>query len=205
MKNNNFLLRPVRFAALLLSAALLQACTMGGQILKEAKSSSGLNKGEVVIVGSIEVTPRLAKDEQSLSPSGVIFLGNVDNVYRNRAMIQLNNQAKESDYKTVITPELGKTFFFNLPRDMKYMVDGSVVMELSKHGVTGKIVLPTWFKIDIRSGDSAVYIGKIKYHRDDFNSITSMKLVDDYAAANRAFKKRFGSKYKLRKALLSKI
>jgi len=205
MKNNNCLLYSLRFAALLISATLLQACSMGGQVLKEAKPSSSLKKDEVVIVGTIEITPRLTKDEQSLTPSGVIFIGNVDDVYRNRAMIQFNNQAKESDYKTVITPELGKTFFFKLPRDMKYMVDGSVVMELSRRGVTGKIVLPTRFKVDIRSGDRAVYIGKIKYHRDDFNSITSMKLVDNYAAANRAFKKRFGSKYKLRKALLSKI
>lgn len=159
----------------------------------------------MVLVGTIDISPALAKDEQSLKPSGVIFLGDVDAVYRNRAIIQLNNQAQESDYKTVITPELGKTFFFKIPRDMKYMVDGGVVMELSPHGVTGKIVLPTWFKIDIRPGDKAVYIGKLKYKRNDFNSVTGVRLVDDCATANKAFKKRFGRHYKLRKSLVKNI
>jgi len=201
----NGLFKWLRVATVVWSLLLLQACTMGGQVLKEANSFKAVGKDEVVVVGTVEITPKLAKDEQSLDPSGVIFIGNIDDVYRNRAMIQFNNQAEESDYKTVITPELGKTFFFKIPRDMKYIVDGSVVMELSPHGASGKIVLPTWLKIDIKPGDKAVYIGKITYRRDDFNSVTAVKLTDDYSAANRAFKKRFGSKYKLRKSLVRPI
>ncbi|NIQ08977.1 MAG: hypothetical protein GWO08_03185, partial [Gammaproteobacteria bacterium] len=64
---------------------------------------------------------------------------------------------------------------------------------------------PTWFKIDINQGEKAVYIGKIIYKRDDFNSITSLKLVDDYKNAARQFKKKFGNKYKLKKSLIRKI
>ena len=68
-----------------------------------------------------------------------------------------------------------------------------------------KIILPTGFKINIKSSDKAVYIGKIRYIRDDFNSITRVELKDNYKKARRLFRKKFGKKYKLRKSLIKKI
>lgn len=205
MKKYNSMVKTSRITFLAVLVLLLQACTMGGQMLKEANSVSDVSKDEIIIVGTLDLTPKLGEDEQYLKPSGVIMLGDIDSYYKNRALIQFNNKPEESDYKNMINPELGKTFFFKVPRDMKYLVEGSVVMELSTHGVSGKIVLPTWFKVDLKPSDKAVYIGKIKYKRDDFNSIVDMKLIDDYASAEKQFRKKFGGKYKLRKALIKKI
>ncbi|MDH5471978.1 MAG: hypothetical protein OEY87_07800 [Gammaproteobacteria bacterium] len=178
---------------------------MGGQLLKEADSFKNVTKDEIVIVGTIELTPKLQKDEQQLNPSGVIDLFGYGDMNKNRAMIQFNNQPKESDYKVVINPELDKPFFFKVSRDMKYLVEGSVLIEFSRYGNTGKIWLPTWFKVDIRPDDKAIYIGKIKYTRDDFNSITNIELIDDFKNANALFRKKFGKGIKLRKSLVKKI
>jgi hypothetical protein len=65
--------------------------------------------------------------------------------------------------------------------------------------------LPAGFKFNIKPGDKAVYIGKLTYERDDFNSITKVRLDDNYKAAAREFHKKFGSSYKLSKSLISQI
>jgi len=178
---------------------------MGGQLLKEADSLKTVTKDEVILVGTIELSPRLNKDEQHLDPSGVVDLFGYGDMNKNRAMIQFNETPEVSDYKIMMNPELGKTFFFKVPRNMKYMVEGSILMEFSRYGNTGKIWLPIWFKVNIKPGDKAVYIGKLKYKRDDFNSVTNIELIDDYKNASKQFRKKFGTKYKLRKSLVNKI
>lgn len=201
-KHGFFLSKTVFLAATVL---LLQACSIGGQLLKEADSFKSVSKDEIVIVGTIELTPKLQKDEQQLDPSGIIDIAGYGDMNKNRAMIQFNNQPQASDYKLIINPELGKTFFFKVSRDMKYLVEGSVLLEFSRYGNSGKIWLPTWFKVDIKAGDKAIYIGKLKYTRDDFNSVTNIELIDDYKNAAKQFRKKFGKKHKLRKSLVKKI
>jgi len=189
----------------MLSSLMLQACSVGGELLKEADSFRGMAQDEVIIVGSIELRPKLSKDEQKLSPDGVWDVLGYGDMNKNRCMIQFNSSPVADDYKLLINPELNKTFFFRVPRDKKYIVEGSILTEFSRYGNTGRIWLPMHFKVDIKPNDKAVYIGKIIYTRDDFNSITDIKLKDDYKKANRLFRKKFGKKYKLRKSLIQKI
>ncbi len=191
-----------RAAFVVMAVLLLQACTMGGQMLKEADSSSIIADNEIIVVGTIELIPALGKEEQELSPSGVIDLAGYGGMNRNRAMIQFNNQPEASDYKFLINPKLDEMFFFKIPADLKYVVDGRVIVELGRRGAVSEILLPTGLKIDARPGDKAVYIGNLKFTRDDFNSITGVKLTDEYKSAVRQFRTRFGGKYKLRKAIV---
>ena len=197
--------RVSRFMLLSVSFLLLQACSIGGQLLKEAGSHEALGKDEVIVVGKIEITPKLQKDEQQLDAPGVIDLFGYGDMHENRSMIQFNSQPQVSDYKHMINPQLDKTFFFKIPRNMQYMVEGYVLTEFTRHGNTGQMWLPVGFRIDIKRGDRAVYIGTLRYTRDDFNSITQVELIDDYRKAAGEFRKKFGKKYSLRKSLISKI
>lgn len=204
MKSTQYLsslIYPVVFILMI----ILQGCSIGGKFLPEATSIATLNKDEVVIVGRISLTPKLEKDEQVLDAKGVIDVMGYGDKNKNRSMIQFNASPSESGYKYVINPEMDKVFFFKVPRNMKYIVDGSVLMEFSRYGATGKIILPTGFKVDIKPTDKAVYIGDIKYQRDDFNSITRIELKDNFRAANKLFRKKFGKKYNLRKSLVVKL
>lgn len=184
---------------------MLQSCSIGGQLLKEADSLNSMTQDEVIIVGSIELRPKLVTDEQKLDPDGVWDVFGYGDMNKNRCMIQFNSKPVADDYKSLINPELDKVFFFKVPRNMKYMVEASVLTEFSRYGNTGRIWLPMWFKIDIKPTDKAIYIGNIKYTRDDFNSITNIKLEDNYKNAEKIFRKKFGRKYKLRKSLINKI
>lgn len=189
----------------MLTSLILQGCGIGGQLLKEADSLNNIPQDEVLIVGTIELRPKLVNDEQKLDPDGVWDAFGYGDMNKNRCMIQFNSSPVVDDYKSLINPELNKVFFFRVPRDMKYMVEGSILTEFSRYGSGGKIRLPMWFKIDIKATDKAVYIGKIIYKRDDFNSITNVELKDDYRNAEKIFRKRFGKKYKLKKSFIKKI
>lgn len=184
---------------------LLQSCTMGGEWLKEANSIKDVSKDEVIVVGTIELSPGLQEGEQALDPDGIIDLFGYGDMNKNKSIVQFNSQPKVDSYKLVINPELGKTFFFKVPKDKKYMVEASILTSYGRYGAKTQILLPMSFKVDIKKSDKAVYIGKIKYTRDDFNSVTKVELVDDYKKAKKQFKKKFGNKYKLRKALVKKI
>ncbi len=50
-----------------------------------------------------------------------------------------------------------------------------------------------------------IYIGTIQYHRNEFFEVTKSAIVDDYERANAEFKKKFGTKHPLRKALLTPV
>ena len=205
MKLYNYIIRLLFPSLLLLASSMLQSCGIGGQLLKEANSLKSMSRDEVIIVGTIELRPKLVSDEQKLDPDGVWDVLGYGEMNKNRCMIQFNSKPVADSYKSMINPELDKTFFFKVPRNMKYMVEGSVLTEFSRYGNTGRIWLPVWFKVDIKTTDKAVYIGKIKYTRDDFNSIINIELEDDYRNAEKIFSKKFGKKYKLRKSLINKI
>lgn len=205
MKLYKYLNRILYPSLFFVAALILQSCSIGGKLLKEVDSFKSVEKNEVIIVGTIELIPKLSKDEQELNPSGIWDVMGYGNMNKNRSMIQFNSKPVASGYKSMINPELGKIFFFKVPRDMKYIVEGSILTEFSRYGNTGTISLPVGFKIDIKPTDKAVYIGKIRYTRDDFNSITKIELKDGYRQALRQFRKKFGKKYKLRKSLVKKI
>lgn len=64
---------------------------------------------------------------------------------------------------------------------------------------------PGGLKATIRPRDKAVYIGTIRYYRDEFFDVSKVRIKDDYTHAKAEFKKKFGKKYSLRKALLKKV
>ena len=182
----------------LLLVALLQGCAFGGSLLKEANSLSEVGSNEVLVVGKIEIVPKLGKNEQHIEPGGVDVMGWVD-MHKDRAMLQLNDskEIKES-YQVFVNPKLGETFYFKIPKSSPYIVEGSVLIEQRFEPVgwsmvggqmhqqvertTNKIKFPGKFKLDIRPNDKAIYIGKIRFYRDEFNSVTKVRLYNEYNA-----------------------
>lgn len=99
--------------------------------------------------------------------------------------------------RNYIAAPLGKTFYVTFESKPFYYLRGVIVMGggvLLKpiESDSGDIVLPAGVKIDVHPGDKAVYIGTIRYERDDFFSITKVSIRDDYEHENAAFIKKFG-------------
>jgi hypothetical protein len=62
------------------------------------------------------------------------------------------------------------------------------------------ILLPR-LEFDIKSTEKAVYVGTLRLHRDEFNEVTKAEILDHYAGASAEFKKKFGNRTVLRKAM----
>src|SRR5260370_12104864 len=64
-----------------------------------------------------------------------------------------------------------------------------------------RIEIPGGVRYDIRPGDKAIYVGTLLLHRDEFNEVTKVVVIDEYTPAAAEFKKRFGPGTELRKAI----
>ena len=142
----------VTLPVFLLLVFLAQGCSMGGKFLNETASLKSVKKDEVIIVGRVTLTPKLEKDEQELDPKGVWDVMGFGAKNKNRGMLTFNSSPAEANYKFVINPKLGSTFFFSVPRNLEYIVDGEVLIKFSRFG-TEKVILPTGFKVNIKPGD----------------------------------------------------
>ncbi len=65
--------------------------------------------------------------------------------------------------------------------------------------------LPGGLQYALKPDDRAVYIGTLRYYRDDYNTITKVEIVNDYARAKRAFYAKFGTSFKLRAVMPTRM
>lgn len=202
--------RPFRagFAGpILASLVLLTACVPESSI-RPVETMSSVPAGETVLVGKVILQPPLAPGEQKLGDSYREF--------ENLAMLIAGEslrpvpQLKLGDLSRRIDAPFDKFYFVRGPAKPFYILKGWVVMR-AKVEVVGPgadrspdqtaAPLHGAFRIDIRAGDRAVYIGTIQYFRDEFFSTEKVVVRDEFSAANAEFKRRFGNEAVLRKAL----
>ena len=66
---------------------------------------------------------------------------------------------------------------------------------------TNELWLPLRQELDIRPGDRALYVGTWRVQRDEFNEVSAVQVLDQYAVAQAEMRRRFGSELGLRRAL----
>ena len=195
-------------------AVLLAAClvlTSCGQMPeKPVTSLSGIGSDSVVVVGRLDLDPPLRPKEQQIRAGTIDPLGVGDRM-RDRGFVWFSRSADTPAEKgeILLNPRLGELFFFPVPKSMPNMVGGYIPVQFNMRMVgprsatidEARIEIPGVLRYDIRPGDKAIYVGTLRLHRDEFNSVTAADVVDDYAAAAAEFKRRFGPGTALRKAL----
>lgn len=159
---------------------------------------------EVAIVGRVELTPPLAQDEQSLSLGSRSRRNKVSLLIDDKPR-QLRNEPSMGDYRGRIDAQFGEEFYVKSDRAPFYVIGGVVVLVSGNNRRYDQAYVPGGFKVDVRAGDKAVYIGTISYVRDEFFRITQVRVVDDYERVNAEFRKRFGTRHSLRKALATAV
>jgi hypothetical protein len=188
---------PLRLAAALLALALA-ACA--GPARERVDSWSGVGSGETVVVGRIELVPPLRKGEQKIE---ALNSGSFENlVYlmaddKNRV---LQDEPKAADFGGRIEATLEQTFFVRSSDRPFYILGGMLWLEIGRG--QNKAYFPGGLRVPLRTGDKAVYVGTVRYYRDEFWNFSKITIVDDYDRANAEYRKKFGTKIPLRKALL---
>lgn len=186
----------MRCVLLLVSTALC-ACQYGMPVVN---SLDDVYPGEIILVGKVILDPPLEEGEQEVSGS----LGSQENLINlftstEQVMIDPNN-LKLRDYSTVIKAQLGEVFYSIAPYDKANITGAALFLDMSE-----KIYFPGGLRYAAGEQDKALYIGTIRYRRNDFYEVTGMDVIDEYQQANVEFKKKFGSSIKLKKALLEKV
>ncbi len=203
---------PALLSIALAAVLSLQACCMG-PALPLATSADDVQADETVVVGKIVVSPPVDEIEQTLSTArssgGTCLVNPSANQYKNTIVLLTDKKLRRiadpevSDYNGRVEAPLGETFYARAPNSSPLYVNRSeIMMALYRSGME-KAILPSGYKIDIRRGDKAVYIGTIKYHRDEFFEVHKIDIIDEYEKESAAFRKKFGKKFTLRRAIIT--
>jgi hypothetical protein len=191
-----------RVATAILLIGTLSACV--GAAREPVESLTTLGGGETLVVGRVELVPPLSKDEQKIKGLGTggfenkIFLI-IDDRYR-----VLKAEPVVADFTGRIEALLGKNFFVRSDSKPFFVIAGMLYVELGGSEMN-RAYFPGGLKASLKPGDKAVYIGTIQYHRNEFFDVTKVAVVDDYENVNAEFKKKFGTRNTLRKALLTQV
>ncbi|MDH5649025.1 MAG: hypothetical protein OEY67_05150 [Gammaproteobacteria bacterium] len=182
---------------------LLAGCVGGKPHLENINE---LMPDEVILVGRIELVPPLEKVEQELNTIGSgRFQGKV-HMLVSEQQFDLDKLPMSAGSHTLFV-NFDQDFYIRQPRVKNLHYSGSVVLMESTQRFGGvdaaQMKLPGGLSYTIPANQKAVYIGTVRYYRDDYNAITKIRFVDDYKTANKSFIKKFGKKYKLVRAKVS--
>lgn len=185
---------PLAALLALLLTSLLAGCQYG---MPAAGSAADVGPGKIVLVGKVVLDPPLAKGEQDLR-LGERGQEDLINLFTSQQQVKLDpDQLGLGDYRHVIKAPLGREFFALAPHD-RTVITGAM---LYLHG-GDQVFFPGGLRYAAAAGDRALYLGTIRYRRNEFYEIIGMDVIDEYRQANAAFIRKFGNTLTLKKALL---
>jgi hypothetical protein len=173
---------------------------------KTLKTIQSLDEDEIVLVGRIELVPPLEEFEQNLKTIG-------SKRYKNAAMFVIGERPVDvqnpglRDGKYADGVKFGEDFYLRRKKSDTLIYSGSIVLTQSAlvgHGRrasvdVGRLILPGGLKYEVQPSDRAIYIGTLRYHRDDYNAITKVDLLDEFDKARKAFIAQHGTSVTLRR------
>lgn len=199
--------RPNLFAAIVLVALFLGGCTTTTSINDLAE----VNKAtDVVIVGRIEIVPKIEKEEVSVK----MALGG-DDLYRQFVMRIKNNIGETTDYMTdrenMAVVKTEEDFYVPSKRSEPFKAFGGWFYT-KLHGGAGVSGSTVFFhvrdgiKAEFPKNAGAVYLGTLRFKRDEFFNLKGIDFVqDDFEAAQKRFQKKFKTDMRLVKAKVTQV
>src|ERR1035437_9069695 len=172
-------------------------------------SRASLTPHKIVLVGKVEFDPPMPDTKQELNCPWPSY-------FRNLMWMVCKNELRGLDYPDKLFPTspdfggrivapLGETFYVLTDADRPfYILAGVIYMSIYNYGSGGRYyssIYPGSFFINIKPGDEAVYIGTIRYHRDNFCGLKKVEIIDEYDREMPQFRVRFGA-MKLSKAVI---
>lgn len=165
----------------------------------ELKKLRILKDGEIYVVGRVELIPRLKEQEQSLKTGGSGRLKNKSYVFFSNKFIDITSQGMGLIGHAALAP-LSETFVVKRRMSEPIYYSGALIMLESSASRSGymnnrttinqrNLYLPGDRIYTVKPGVKAVYVGTIRYYRDDYNAIKKVEHVDDYAKAEADFRK----------------
>lgn len=163
-----------------------------------------LQPNEILLVGKIELVPKLEEyDQKGLKGIGTGRLKNrINIVFSSKKPTYKKNDREGTTRKQIdnyagIKP--GETFFLRYPKGKSVYYLGGIIYLASHRGSIETMQLPGGLKFKPGKRSKAIYLGTIRYYRDDYNAITNVKVINQISQANREFRKKLGARFKLKR------
>ena len=179
--------------------AALAGCLPTTDTVADSLSQS---RDRVILVGSFEITPKI---EQRFSGRSSLF-GTAEEFAGDRIITGFIPSGTTVTKTIFSTPFAGAThsvpldnlYFIEVPRTAIVLKDSQYL--LSDAGVDD-IRLPGGLFSTSSPTAQVVYIGTVRFARDDFYAITDVRVIDRYAQAAAAVRSRYGANVTIAKAL----
>lgn len=163
-------------AALLCLA--LQACAVPRALPEATDLRAGDN--EVVVIGKIELVPPLDPKFEQRSHWNVVgekrLLARVWIATAGEHKPVTTARLDPADFQGSLEAQWGVPFMVKAPRQRTFLNGGLAHLDVLEQE---RLWFPGGYYFDVPQGASAVYIGTLRYHRNDFNAITKVEVVDE--------------------------
>ena len=198
-------------AALLMLVLVTSACVTAK--FKPVKKIGEVKAKETLIVGRIILVPPLQKDEQIF---GTGMFDKSEETFRNKVFLitddtyrRLPSNLGTKEWGSMIGATFDEPFYVKGASKPFFILAGMVKMQ-SYTTQTGRVVyihdenawLPGGLKVNLQPTDRAVYIGTVKYHRNEFFDITKAEIIDEFKKVRQEFQKKFGRELPLQKRMV---
>lgn len=197
---------------LILAALVLQACASTPSVetpedtKAQVKTKAKVSSSEVVVIGKIELVPPINAEmeqrthwnqlgERRMLTRMFMSTGPVYKPVEHGAM-------NRSDFKDSIEPEWGVPFMAELPRRRTFLNGGVTYLNVVQQEL---LWFPGGFYFDVPADAAAVYIGTLRFHRNDFNTITKVEVIDERGDIAVVLKKEGGKPMQVRPSLLKRV
>lgn len=194
------------FVAIISATILLSGCLTPRSSIEDLSS---INKDtEVVLIGRIEIVPKIQKEEVSVK----MAIGG-DELYRT-FILRINEDIGEmTDYMTdkdnMVVVKTEEDFYITSNRNEPFKFFGGwFYTKLHGGGGVSRSValyhLINGMKADFPKNAGAVYLGTVRFKRDEFFNLKAIDFAqDDFDAAQKRFQKKFKTNMPLVKAKIS--
>ncbi|AAZ97022.1 hypothetical protein Tbd_1069 [Thiobacillus denitrificans ATCC 25259] len=191
-------------ALLVVLCLALQACALPRPLPPATDLKT--EASEVIVIGKIELVPPI---------NGEFEQRRYWNVFGEERMLNhvlMATGAKNrpvdasafagSDFRDSLEAEWGVPFIVKAPRQRTFLNGAVTYLDVREQD---RLWFPGGYYFDVPEGARAVYIGTLRYHRNDFNRITKVEVVDERRDIAAALKTAGGAPLQVRPSLLKRV
>lgn len=163
---------------LLLCCLALQACSLPQPLPLATDLMAGAD--EVVVIGKVELVPPINAQFEQERHWNVIGQDRMLNhvfIATGTAHKPLNtSNPSSSDFHNSLEVQWGVPFMVKAPRQRTFLNGGMTYLNVARQE---RLWFPGGYYFEVPTGAKAVYIGTLRYHRNDFNTITKVEIIDE--------------------------
>lgn len=189
-----------RLFACIVFAAFITGCALPSAMQKATNLE--VSPSSVIIVGKIEIDPPIDKELEQTTHWNVIG----DDAILSKIVMAtgadptpVNTDVVISEWQNYIEAVQSKTFFLQTRRQRTYLKGAMITLDAINQD---RIWLPGGMYFDAPKDAQVIYLGTLRYTRNDFNDIKNVEIIDEYKNTLAEFKQRFGSSATMKRSLL---